>query len=186
MHKMLYRGVCVASICMAAHAFLAAAPFPHATPMSCCLDMLPRYYGFGVGVGGCHPWRWWPESGRHHAAAMGEVGKKKGVGVAKWGCLGYFFAWESTELLGTPSQMHRHVDNNLISQLTTTRVGWRWVDSRGLELPSQIFQTNFIKTNFSNEFHQNENKCFVAFGVVGERRVGAERVKFNLGVHGCF
>ena len=64
-----------------------------------------------------------------------------------------FFAWESTELLGTPSQMHRHVDNNLISQLTTTRVGWRWVDSRGLELPSQIFQTNFIKTNFSNEFH---------------------------------
>ncbi|CAL8988907.1 unnamed protein product [Prunus brigantina] len=39
--------------------------------------MLPRYYGFGVGVGGCHPWRWWPESGRHHAAAMGEVGKKK-------------------------------------------------------------------------------------------------------------
>ncbi|CAB4278646.1 unnamed protein product [Prunus armeniaca] len=92
----------------------------------------------------------------------------------------------STELLGTPSQMHRHVDNNLISQLTTTRVGWRWVDSRGLELPSQIFQTNFIKTNFSNEFHQNENKCFVAFGVVGERRVGAERVKFNLGVHGCF
>ncbi|CAL8153532.1 unnamed protein product [Prunus armeniaca] len=132
--------------------------------MSCCLDMLPRYYGFGVGVGGCHPWRWWPESGRHHAAAMGE----------------------STELLGTPSQMHRHVDNNLISQLTTTRVGWRWVDSRGLELPSQIFQTNFIKTNFSNEFHQNENKCFVAFGVVGEWRVGAERVKFNLGVHGCF
>ena len=112
--------------------------------------------------------------------------KKKGVEVAKWGCLGYFFAWESTELLGTPSQMHRHVDNNLISQLTTTRVGWRWVDSRGLELPSQIFQTNFIKTNFSNEFHQNENKCFVAFGVVGERRVGAERVKFNLGVHGCF
>ncbi|CAL8988967.1 unnamed protein product [Prunus brigantina] len=70
MHRMLYRGVCVASICMAAHAFLAAAPFPHATPMSCCLDMLPRYYGFGVGVGGCHPWRWWPESGRHHAAAM--------------------------------------------------------------------------------------------------------------------
>ena len=31
-----------------------------------------------------------------------------------------------------------------------------------------------------------KNKCFVAFGVVGERRVGAERVKFNLGVHGCF
>ena len=112
--------------------------------------------------------------------------KKKCVGVATWGCLGYFFAWESTELLGTPSHMHRHVDNNLISQLTTTRVGWRWVDSRGLELPSQVFQTNFIKTNFSNEFHQNENKCFVAFGVVGERRVGAERVKFNLGVHGCF
>ena len=117
----------------------------------------------------------------HGVRSLGEVGKKKGVGVAKWGCLGYFFAWESTELLGTPSQMHRHVDNNLISQLTTTRVGWRWVDSRGLELPSQNFQTNF-----SNEFHQNENKCFVAFGVVGERRVGAERVKFNLGVHGCF
>ena len=88
-----------------------------------------------------------------------------------------FFAWESTELLGTPSQMHRHVDHNLISQLTTTRVGWRWVDSRGLGLPSQIFQNNFIKI---------KNKCFVAFGIVGERRVGADPVKFNLGVHGCF
>ena len=118
---------------------------------------------------------------------MGEVEKRKiGVESCEMGLSRLFFAWESTELLGTPSQMHRHVDNNLISQLTTTRVGWRWVDSRGLELPSQIFQTNFIKTNFSNEFHQNENKCFVAFGVVGERRVGAERVKFNLGVHGCF
>ena len=178
MHKMLYRGVCVACICMAAHAFLAAAPFPHATPMSCCLDMLPRYYGFGVGVGGCHPWRWWPESGRHHAAAMGEVGKKKkGVESCEMGLSRLFFAWESTELLGTPSQMHRHVDNNLISQLTTTRVGWRWVDSRGLGLPSQFFQKNFIKI---------KNKCFVAFGVVGERRVGADPVKFNLGVHGCF
>ncbi|CAL8167127.1 unnamed protein product [Prunus armeniaca] len=112
--------------------------------------------------------------------------KKKRRGSCEMGLSRLFFAWESTELLGTPSQMHRHVDNNLISQLTTTRVGWRWVDSRGLELPSQIFQTNFIQTNFSNEFHQNENKCFVAFGVVGERRVGAERVKFNLGVHGCF
>ncbi|CAL8988849.1 unnamed protein product [Prunus brigantina] len=64
MHRMLYRGVCVASICMAAHAFLAAAPFPHATPMSCCLDMLPRYYGFGVGVGGCHPGEWVVCTGR--------------------------------------------------------------------------------------------------------------------------
>ena len=29
-------------------------------------------------------------------------------------------------------------------------------------------------------------ECFVAFGVVGERRVGVDPVKFNLGVHGCF
>ena len=117
-------------------------------------------------------------SGRPHAAAMGEVGKKKkGVESCEMGLSRLFFAWESTELLGTPSQMHRHVDNNLISQLTTTRVGWRWVDSRGLGLPSQFFQKNFIKI---------KNKCFVAFGVVGERRVGADPVKFNLGVHGCF
>ena len=73
MHKMLYRGVCVACICMAAHAFLAAAPFPHATPMSCCLDMLPRYYGFVSGWGAATH----GGGGRHHAAAMGEVGKKK-------------------------------------------------------------------------------------------------------------
>ena len=144
--------------------------------------MLPRYVAsvlwVCVGVGGCHPWRWWPESGRHHAAAMGEVGKKKkGVESCEMGLSRLFLAWESTELLGTPSQMHRHVDHNLISQLTTTRVGWRWVDSRGLGLPSQIFQNNFIKI---------KNKCFVAFGIVGERRVGADPVKFNLGVHGCF
>lgn len=29
-------------------------------------------------------------------------------------------------------------------------------------------------------------ECFVAFGVMGERRVGVDPVKFNLGVHGCF
>ena len=103
--------------------------------------------------------------------------KKKGVESCEMGLSRLFFAWESTELLGTPSQMHRHVDNNLISQLTTTRVGWRWVDSRGLGLPSQFFQKNFIKI---------KNKCFVAFKIVGERRVGADPVKFNLGVHGCF
>ena len=90
---------------------------------------------------------------------MGEVGKKKkGVERCEMGLSRlFFFAWESTELLGTPSQMHRHVDHNLISQLTTTRVGWRWVDSRGLGLPSQIFQNNFIKI---------KNECFVAFGIV--------------------
>ncbi|CAL8989038.1 unnamed protein product [Prunus brigantina] len=53
--------------------------------------MLPRYYGFGVGVGGCHPWRWWPESGRHHAAAMGEVGKKKRRGSCEMGLSRLFF-----------------------------------------------------------------------------------------------
>ena len=128
MHKMLYRGVCVACICMAAHAFLAAAPFPHATPMSCCLDMLPRYYGFVSGWG---------------AATHGGGGRNPAATTpppwVRWG------------------KMHRHVDLNLISQLTTTRVGWRWVDSRGLGLPSQIFQNNFIKI---------KNKCFVAFGIV--------------------
>lgn len=158
MHKMLYRGVCVACICMAAHAFLAAAPFPHATPMSCCLDMLPRYYGFVSGWGAATH----GGGGRNPAATTPPPWvrwgkKKKGVESCEMGLSRLFFAWESTELLGTPSQMHRHVDHNLISQLTTTRVGWRWVDSRGLGLPSQIFQNNFIKI---------KNKCFVAFGIV--------------------
>ena len=39
--------------------------------------------------------------------------------------------------------------------------------------------TNFESSNDAAE-------CFVAFGVMGERRVGVDPVKFNLGVHGCF
>ena len=60
---------------------------------------------------------------------------------------------------------------------TTTRVGWRWVDSRGLWFAKPMFSKKIIKI---------KNKCFVAFGLVGERRVGVEPVKFNLGVQGCF
>ena len=138
MHKMLYRGVCVACICMAAHAFLAAAPFPHATPMSCCLDMLPRYYGFVSGWGAATH----GGGGRNPAATTPPPWvrwkKKKGVESCEMGLSRLFFAWESTELLGTPSQMHRHVDHNLISQLTTTR--FKTISSKlktNVSLPSE-------------------------------------------------
>ena len=44
---------------------------------------------------------------------------------------------------------------------------------------SKSRMTNFESSNDAAE-------CFVAFGVMGERRVGVDPVKFNLGVHGCF
>ena len=91
MHKMLYRGVCVACICMAAHAFLAAAPFPHATPMSCCLDMLPRYYGFVSGWGAATH----GGGGRNPAATTPPPWvrweKKKGVESCEMGLSRLFF-----------------------------------------------------------------------------------------------
>jgi hypothetical protein len=51
-------------------------PTPHPCHVAsiCCLGIM----GLVSGLGGCRPWRWWPESGRrHHAAAMGEGEKKK-------------------------------------------------------------------------------------------------------------
>ena len=116
---MLYRGVCVACICMAAHAFLTAAPFPHATPMSCCLDMLPRYYGFGVGVGGLPPMA--EVAGIRPPPTpppwvMSRKKKKKGVESCEMGLSRLFFGMGEHGVLGTPSQMRGHVDHNLISQ----------------------------------------------------------------------
>lgn len=148
---MLYRGVCVAFICMAAHALLAAAPFPHATPMSCCLDMLPRYYGFGVGVGGLPPMAGWPESGRHprRRHGWGKKKKKKKAWKLRNGVVYVFFwhgrAWSARNSFSNAwacrPQPH--------FATTTTRVGWRWVDSRGFGLPSQCFQkiSSKLKTN---------------------------------------
>ena len=50
-----------------------------------------------------------------------------------------------------------------------------------------LFKTISNQNDFKSEiFIKMKNKCFVSFGVVGEWRVGADPVKFNLGVHGCF
>jgi hypothetical protein len=94
-------------------------PTPHPCHVAsiCCLGIMGLVWGWGVathGGGGL---------GRH-AAAMGAPQKRgKRRGSCEMGLSRLFFAWESTELLGTPSQMRGHVDNNLILQRTTTRVG---------------------------------------------------------------